>query len=231
MIGAVAVIVPVHDEEELLGECLASLAAASAELRMRRPALPVETWVVLDACSDASARIAEEAGVHVRHIDARRVGAARAAGVAACLARFDGIDPVALWTAHSDGDSVVPPHWLCHQLDLADEGADVVVGTVRPDFRDLDPARTEAWWRRYTPGHANGHVHGANLGMRGSVLLRAGGFAPLDEHEDVELVAAARRAGARIVASDDAAVRTSGRQQGRTPGGYARYLRDDLIGG
>ncbi|MDQ1130311.1 glycosyltransferase family 2 protein [Microbacterium sp. SORGH_AS_0888] len=230
MIGALAVIVPVHDEEELLGECLAALEVASAEARMRHPAVRTQTWVVLDACSDASARIAEDAGVHVRHLDARSVGAARGAGVAASLAGLAGLDPAEIWTAHTDGDSVVPPNWLCHQLALAASGADVFVGTVRPDFRDLDVHRIEAWWRRYTPGRANGHVHGASLGLRASVLLRAGGFAPLEEHEDVEVVAAARRLGARVVASDDAPVRTSGRQVGRTPGGYARYLREDLAG-
>jgi hypothetical protein len=42
----------------------------------------------------------------------------------------------------------------------------------------------------------------------------------------VQLVDACRRLGATVVASDAAEVLTSGRFAGRTPGGYAGYLRD-----
>lgn len=229
MIEALAVVVPVHDEEELLGDCLASVAGALAQVRGRRPEVRATGWVVLDACTDGSDAVARASGLGLVRLDTRSVGAARAAGVAAALAALGPVPPERVWTAHTDADSVVPPHWLVHQLELADAGADVAVGTVRPDFRDLDDAQVEAWWRRYTPGVANGHVHGANLGIRASALAAAGGFAPVAEHEDVRLVEAARRRGASLVATDAAWVRTSGRQRGRTPGGYARYLREDLV--
>lgn len=231
MIRAVAVVIPAHDEEALLGACLASVAAAIAQLSTTHPGVTCRAWVVLDACRDASAAVADAAGVRAIRIEQRNVGAARAAGLAAARTRFARIPPEGLWTAHTDADSDVPSHWLSHQVDLADDGADVVVGTVRPDFRDLDAQRTAAWWARYSPGVANGHVHGANLGVRATVLDTVGGFAAVPEHEDVRLVEAARAAGARIVASDGAWVRTSGRLEGRTPGGYARYVREDLIAG
>lgn len=225
---AMVVVVPVHDEEDLLGACLEALDEASARLRRAR-GIRCDVWVVLDACHDGSRAVAERAGVRILSLDVRNVGRARAAGVAAALAHVGELAHAHLWTAHTDADSVVPPHWLTHQQELADAGADVMIGTVRPDFRDLDAARTAAWWRRYRPGVANDAVHGANLGIRADALVRAGGFPALDEHEDVELVDALRRDGARIVLSDGAWVRTSGRQTGRTPGGYARYLRDDLL--
>ena len=228
-IAEVAVVVPVHDEEELLDRCLASLEAAREHLRRSRPWIVSRTWVVLDACTDASAHIAERADVEPVSVAHRRVGAARAAGVGMALDRFQRLPPAAVWTAHTDADSAVPPHWLTHQVEQADAGADVIVGTVHPDFRDLTEPQASAWLRRYTPGVANGHVHGANLGMRASTLVGAGGFSSIEEHEDVRLVSSARAHGARIVASDDAWVLTSGRQRGRTPGGYARYLREDLV--
>jgi hypothetical protein len=81
------------------------------------------------------------------------------------------------------------------------------------------------------PGEANGHVHGANLGVRASVYRSAGGFADLAEHEDIDLVARCRALGATTVASARADVLTSGRQVGRTPGGYAGYLRTSLVDG
>lgn len=224
---AVAVVIPAHDEEELIGACLDAIRAAVAAVRDRVEHVSVH--VAADACSDHTARIARAAGAEVILPARRGVGAARAAGVAAALAAHTHVPPRRLWVAHTDADSVVPPHWLAHQLDLASAGADVVVGTVRPDFRDLSAEQTSAWWATHVPGTANGHVHGANLGTRASTLIGAGGFEPVLEHEDVLLVAEARARGARLVASDDAWVQTSGRATGRTAGGYAGYLREQLI--
>ena len=104
-----------------------------------------------------------------------------------------------------------------------------MIGTVRPDFADLSGAQRDAWLATHPVGYANGHVHGANLGIRGDVYRAAGGFPALAEHEDVDLVSRARLAGARVVVSDGGCVLTSGRTTGRTPGGYARHLREDLV--
>lgn len=217
------VVVPVHDEELLLPECLAALQIAAADVD-----LPVEVVVVLDDCQDGSAEVARSTDVHVLEVTEGAVGAARAAGTAAGLALHDD-DPATVWVACTDADSVVPFHWLRAQRDLADDGADVVLGTVRPDPRDLTERQLAAWRATRVPGRPNGHVHGANLGIRADAYLRAGGFAPLAEHEDAELVArlrADRRVA--VVASEATDVVTSGRLVGRTPGGYAGYLAETL---
>ncbi|HYQ73626.1 glycosyltransferase [Cellulomonas sp.] len=220
-VARLLVVVPVHDEEELLAACLASLAAAADAA-----GAPVDTVVVLDDCRDRSAAVARSAGVRTLAVRAGAVGAARAAGVDAGLA-LRGDDPRAVWIACTDADTVVPPHWLRAHRSLADAGADVVVGTVRPDPRDLTPRQVAAWRATRVPGRPNGHVHGANLGMRADAYRRAGGFAPLVEHEDVDLVARLRaEPGVVVRASDEVDVVTSGRTVGRTPGGYAGYLRD-----
>lgn len=226
-IGTVVVVIPTHDEEALLEECLMSVKRAARAAR--RHAGQIHVRVALDACTDRSAQITARLGVPAVSLMARRVGDARRAGIAAA---FRDLNPSRLdrvWTAHTDADSVVPGNWIIHQLALANQGVDVVVGTVRPDFADLTSEQIRAWKATYTPGVANGHVHGANLGVRADWLERVGGFRSVAEHEDVELVAALRCAGATIVASDEASVRTSGRPVGRTPGGYARYLREDLL--
>lgn len=225
-IDHVVVAIPAHDEEVLLGACLESVALAS--LAAQAGGADVQTWVALDDCSDRSEAIARDAGVRTITLTERRVGSARHAAIANALTLVGGIPMSSVWLAHTDADSVVPPHWLVHQLRLARDGADVVIGTVRPDFRDLTDGQSAAWWRTHVPGQANGHVHGANLGIRASTYLAASGFPHVPAHEDVALVAAARADGARIVASDAAWVRTSGRRIGRAPDGYARYLRDDL---
>lgn len=228
-IRAVAVVIPAHDEEDLLG---AALAALSTAVRRAAARATVTVHVVLDACTDASAEIAArhpDPAFEIVEISARSVGAARAAGALSGRMRHAGVAPSALWTAHTDADSVVPPHWLEHQLDLADAGADLVLGTVRPDARDLTPEQLAAWKLTHAPESIRGRVYGANLGIRASTLALAGGFEPDPLHEDVRLVARAVAAGARVEASDAARVQTSGRMHGRTAGGFAGYLREQLL--
>lgn len=225
----VAVVVPVRDEELLVGRCLDSLAAARAALEARGDCT-VDVVVVLDACRDGSAAVvARYAGVRVLHVDAGDVGTARRAGVQAALAARDD-DPACTWLTCTDADSQVGTDWLLEHVRLADAGADVVVGTVHPDPADLTAAQWAAWRATHVPGRPNGHVHGANLGVRASSYLRAGGFVAAPEHEDVDLVARLRATGAHVVASDVVDVRTSGRSVGRTPGGYAGHLRTTLLG-
>lgn len=220
---AVAVVVPVHNEAELLDDCLAALAAAVEHSQRTHPGVRIATVVVLDACTDASAQIAGSWPVRVLSIDARNVGTARRRGVAALLAELG--SPEDVWISTTDGDSVVPVTWLSHQLDLRAAGADVVLGTVRPDFADLTLEHVEHWLETHPSGRPAGNVHGANLGLRADVYLAAGQFADLDQHEDVELVRAARALRARVVATDENEVVTSGRFWGRTPGGYAAFVR------
>jgi glycosyltransferase involved in cell wall biosynthesis len=236
-IEAVAIVVPASNEELLIGACLRSVeravgylaahaTSAHTSIHPHRPR--VFTIVVDDASTDDTAAIAQRfEGIKVLRSAGGNVGAARALGVEHALAAF-GRNPSKLWIANTDADSEVPEHWLTSQLTLADSGSDVVLGTVRPRFADLSPTQIEAWQRMHDPTAANGHVHGANLGLRGECYLRAGGFAALAEHEDVELVDRLRQHGARITASAEAEVVTSGRQTGRTPGGYAGYLRTRL---
>ncbi|MDQ0744058.1 glycosyltransferase involved in cell wall biosynthesis [Clavibacter sp. B3I6] len=225
-IRAVAVVIPARDEEALVGRCLASVEAAA--VRARAAGIRVHVVLVADDCRDRTAEVARAAGVEVIESSAGRVGAARARGVAAALAAWDGPDDE-LWIACTDADSVVPAAWITSQLELADGGADVVVGTVRPELDALSPAQISAWRATRVPGEANGHVHGANLGVRADAYLRAGGFPEVAEHEDVDLVARLRRTGVAITASAAGEVLTSGRRDGRTPGGYAGYLHVSLL--
>jgi glycosyltransferase involved in cell wall biosynthesis len=217
----VAVVIPARNEEALIARCLASVTAAATA--------HTSITVVADACTDATAEVARSfAGVRVIEVNSATVGRARAAGVAAAIAEAGGAAS-GLWIANSDADSVVPTNWITEQVKLADHGADVLIGTVSPDFADLSPAQVAAWLSRLDPLAPNGHVHGANLGIRGSVYESAGGFAPLGEHEDVDLVVRCAAAGARVEASNRFDVLTSGRAVGRTGGGYARYLQTELL--
>ena len=142
--------------------------------------------------------------------------------------RGDGIDvgPLdyrELWICSTDADTVVPASWLRDHLQAARDGADVAVGRVVPRSADLAPATLAAWRREHEGGGR--HVYGANLGFRADAYRAAGGFPPLSVGEDVELVRTAEQNGATVLDLPFSVVQTSGRRDGRTPGGFAGYLR------
>lgn len=220
-IRAVGVVVPAHDEQELLPGCLASLRVAA-----RHPALAgiaVHVVPVLDACSDDSGRAAPGA----IEVWARNVGVARAAGFAEVLRREAGRPAEQLWLATTDADSRVPADWLAVQLRLARAGAEVVAGTVAvEDWTQQPPAARARFAATYgRPGTGHRHVHGANLGMSALAYADAGGVPPLALAEDQALVDALRQRARRLVATDRIPVVTSGRRESRTTGGFADHLR------
>jgi hypothetical protein len=151
------------------------------------------------------------------------VGRSRRAGVRHVL---DSVaSPGQLWLASTDADSRVPAHWLPSMLDYAEHDADVVLGTVRPTA-DLPPHVASAWYAEHRLGDGHPHVHGANLGVRASTYLAAGGWPPLRTGEDIALVSQAMGvAGVRVERTDDLAVVTSTRLVARAPSGFSSYLR------
>ncbi|HET9972886.1 MAG TPA: glycosyltransferase, partial [Streptosporangiaceae bacterium] len=231
-IAAAGVVVPARNEEELLPACLAALRQAAGAA-----GVPVRLLVVADACTDATAAVAAAAGAEVIRIQARNVGVARAAGMSRLLRRREGTDPAATepattrlaetWLATTDADTVVPPGWLCRQLGYAGQGWDVVLGIVTvTDWAGHPPHAPAAFEARYEFGAGpHPHVHGANLGIRASAYLAAGGFRPLRTAEDHALLAAATEAGCQVLQAADITVETSARRQARAPRGFSHALR------
>jgi glycosyltransferase involved in cell wall biosynthesis len=219
-IDIVHVVVPAHDEEELLGACLASIAAAAARLVLELPEVIVRTTVVLDGCTDGSAAVAAAYGVDTVVVDAANVGVARAAGVDRATELARGHAPERVGLASTDADCVVPELWLVDLHALLAAGYDLVVGAVHPDPADLSLGVIERWRDRHRRSEA--HVHGANLGFTLAAYARSGGLQPVSLHEDVLLVEAMRSAGCLWTTS--ASVQTSGRTAGRVRGGFATYL-------
>ena len=220
----IGIVVPAHNEEALLGVCLASLSAAAVHPGLHGEA--VQIVVVLDDCSDGSAAVVAQAALASAsnsgapaitsvQVACRQVGTARAAGAARLL------DAGARWLAFTDADTRVTPDWLVQQLAL---GVDVVCGTVAVD--DWSPhaahgPQLEAhFYRTYTDRDGHRHIHGANLGVSASAYRSAGGFAPVACHEDVLLVAALERIRARFAWSAAPRVVTSARTDARARGGF-----------
>lgn len=210
----IGIVIPAHNEEQSIGACIASARAAAAAPELVGEA--VRIVVVLDDCDDATAAIARTMGVDVLAVQARNVGAARAAGALACLALG------ARWLAFTDADTLVSPGWLAAQLAHA---SDAVCGTVAVDDWSAhgEPLRAlHAAHYQDAAGHR--HIHGANLGISAQAYRRAGGFKPLATSEDVAMVQALEASGAQIAWSAAPRVVTSARRDHRAPDGFGATL-------
>ena len=224
-----AVTIPARNEEQLLPAALSSVAAAVRVLT-RECGVRAEITVVLDSCTDGSAEVVAglqerwAPGLQLRIVDGSfgTVGAARAAGVAS-LPLLPGT-----WISTTDADTVVPRDWLLGQFRLAAAGYGLVLGTAVPDPEDLTAEELSRWQDLHTLEEGHTHVHGANLGFTAEAYNRAGGFAPLATHEDVDLVTRLKAAGTAWIATDSIRVTTSGRREGRAPEGFSLFLRQLL---
>ena len=218
-VDRIGIVVPVHNEQDTLRECLRALDTAVDQV-----AVPVTIIVVLDACTDGSAEAAHRfpsARVRTIAIDAQCVGAARAVGMTELLLR---LGQRGTWLATTDADSVVPPHWLSAQLRHAAAGAQLVAGTVAvADWQDPSGTLAERARREYV-AKPHRHIHGANLSFAAQAYCAAGGFQPVRYDEDVQLVEAFNANGEPIAWAVDLAVTTSARRRGRAPKGFSGYL-------
>lgn len=213
----IGIVIPAHNEDSLIRECLEAALTAAHHPDLNGEV--VEILVVLDACSDGTADIVSHYPVGSATVAARNVGVARAAGAQQLL------DRGARWLAFTDADSHVGADWLVQQLR---QHADVVCGTVAVlDWSDHLQQACELenhFNRTYTDADGHRHIHGANLGLSADAYRSVGGFSPLVSSEDVALVEALQKAGARIAWTAAPRVMTSARRLARAPAGFAAAL-------
>lgn len=222
-IAHVVVAIPARNEEALLAPCLRRLDAARRTLAWHRPEVTVDILVALDCCTDDSAAVVARHGALGVPTQCGCVGGARDTAIGAGLTRALARPPATVWIANTDADTLAPADWLTAQIDLAETGVDLIVGTVEP-APDLDPIRLARWQERHELVEGHRHVHGANLGVRADAWLAVSGFGPLRSQEDVGLVSRLRAAGVAAIATDRTRVRTSARLVGRAEAGFAGYL-------
>lgn len=252
-VRAIVVVVPARDEEAEIAGALGAVAAAAE--RAGAPDLPVVVAVVLHRCTDRTEdEVCRVAADHpalrwvVEPSRASTLGEVRAEGVTAGVAALRGragtacpegvADPGIgalgddeVWVTSTDADSRVPADWLVEQRRLADEGVDLVLGSVEPEDDGSEAARLWLAHHHLVDGHTA--IHGANLGVRLAAYLAVGGFAERQEGEDVDLVHRLRDGAAPVpwTSTDRTRVLTSARREGRAERGFARFLRrlDDVV--
>ncbi|MFF4308881.1 glycosyltransferase [Streptomyces sp. NPDC001507] len=224
---ALAVLVPAHNEQDLLPRSLEAIRAAAQHPALY--AVPAITVVTADSCSDGTVTTALRAGAQVVQVGGRNVGLARAAAAERALEMLGG--PEGLWLASTDADSLVPPDWLAFQQARAGEGWDAVVGTVTvipgPHHPPCLAARHQVRYTASRPAYGpwtHPHVHGANLGVSAESYVAVGGFPPVPVGEDRGLVAALGRGGHRVLRTAECPVATSGRLRPRASGGFGDHL-------
>jgi glycosyltransferase involved in cell wall biosynthesis len=210
-----AVVIPVHNEAALLGECLEAVARAARDPRLEHE--PVEVVVVLDACTDRSAGVAVRHGAQIVSLNAGCVGAARALGASFAL------DSGARWLAFTDADTRVPPQWLSAQL-AAD--ADVTCGPVAIEDWSAHPYGVRERFLEQYARAGELQVHGANLGMSAEAYRASRGFPALRKGEDSALVASLVTLGWGVAWRALPPVVTSARWESAVEGGFAARLRD-----
>jgi glycosyltransferase involved in cell wall biosynthesis len=224
---ALGVVIPVHNEEQLLGGTLDALGAAFDEVRDRR--LSLHLVLVFDSCRDASLDVARrwEKSVFRRSAlsvsaitaDARSVGVARRLGCVAVLDHWADLSPEHVWIATTDADSRVPRAWLREQLEHHEAGSDVWAGRVAVQVEGECRETLKRWQREYD--REAYPIHGASLGFNGAKYLTAGGFLPLETGEDRALVYALVESGATTHFESSLRVVTSARRRGHAPHGFA----------
>ena len=252
---ACAVAIPVRDEASRLPACLNALAAQKDGLGRPFPYGFFGVVIFANNCRDGSAdlarSLADRLPLTLRIVEASPPSREAHAG----NARRAAMDLAGTWLAENgtgegvilttDADSRVSPHWIVNNLAAIDAGADAVLGRIVLDeegellpqalhrrgrlesaYEDLltelstllDPLDHNPW-----PNHAT--ISGASLAITRKMYLQVGGLPRVPLGEDKALVAELSRHDAKLRFCPDIQVVTSGRLDGRAPGGVADTLR------
>jgi GT2 family glycosyltransferase len=236
VLRCIVVGIPARDERDHVG---ASVAAALAAVGSAGPSLDSVVVVACDSCGDGTPELLDrirsaEPTLRVLRGHWESAGGTRRAAIAAGLREASALGHPAdeIWIATTDADTVVPRDWLTRHLHHAALGADAVAGIVELlDDDDRTPQVAEAFEGIYSVGDGltHTHVHGANLGVRASAYLAAGGFPEVAVSEDHDLWNALRRRAFQCVSPRDVRVATSARLRSRAPGGFADTLAGAFV--
>ncbi|WP_168789679.1 glycosyltransferase [Paraburkholderia aromaticivorans] len=210
-----AVVIPAHNEAELIGPCVRSIIHASRHSDLDDE--EVRIFVVMDSCTDATGLIAASLGAQLLSVEMRNVGVARATGAQTALAQG------ARWLAFSDADTTVAEDWLAQQIKCR---TDAVCGVISiENWAGHNAAVRQDFTTTYVDRDGHRHIHGANLGVSAAAYVAVGGFRPFASNEDVALVEALIAANASVAWSAATRVVTSARLDSRAPQGFGATLR------
>ncbi|SNB79139.1 Glycosyl transferase family 2 [Arboricoccus pini] len=247
--STLVVAIPVRDEVERIGSCLAALAA-------QQDAPPFTVVLLLNNCRDGTAELVKAMRpalpfvLDLIEVDLpaaiSHVGTARALAMerAAELAGANGI----LFATDADGE--VAPDWIRRNLLAFERGVEAVAGRSvvtsieHPDFPPELVADNEVEERYadlldaigdfldhepYDPLPRHTQHSGASIAVTVAAYRRAGGVPRIPSGEDRAFFDALRRVDAKLRHDESVYVTVSGRVVGRAPGGMADTIRRRLV--
>ncbi|GEP09083.1 glycosyltransferase [Methylobacterium gnaphalii] len=243
------VAIPIFNEVERIEGCLKSVSGQEG-----LGASGLGALLFLNNCTDGTGQVVASLrnglGIPVRVVERTFAGAnagwARREAMeaaAAWLEEAGAADGVLLTT---DADTRVPPDWVARNLAIIAEGIDAVAGQITLDSDDavrlpdalhargqregayeallveleawIDPLPHDPWPRHWT-------TSGATLAVRLATYRQVGGMPALAVGEDRAFVSSLLGSDARVRHEPGVSVVTSGRLEGRAPGGAADTMR------
>ena len=233
------VVVPAHNEEELVAACLRALASQTGVQPHE-----YEVLLVLDRCTDATGKRAKEVAdahprLRLRFLEGPGLGSghARRAGMDAACARLMDLGRPDGLVASTDADTVVANNWLSAQLGAAERGARAIGGRIELDDGSLSRAvvrwhaergRTRHQEILADPNRLGTAEHwqfsGASLALTAETYARVGGLEPRATLEDERLEQVLREQNIPIERLLSVRATTSARLKGRASQGLAHDL-------
>jgi GT2 family glycosyltransferase len=245
------VAIPVRDEAERIGGCLAALARQSVSAD--------HIVLLLNNCTDRTAEVLKNLP-RARHrlhiIECRLNGSLASAGCARALAMkraaslVDSSRNTEAVILTTDADAEVPANWIEANLRAIDQGSDAVCGMAVIDPREAlmiprhlheDDAREVGYGRLLDeiasillpdpadPWPRHTEDSGASIAITASMLRRVGGMPRMPSGEDRALIRRLRLIDARVRHDPQISVVVSGRTEGRAQGGMADTMRRRIV--
>ena len=189
---SVSVLIPAHNEEKYISNCIASV------LRNTWPRERLEILAIDHSSTDTTAKLARGAGAEVLHISTGKIGAVRNLGLKAAKGEF---------VAYVDGDCSVPSTWLLAAIKLLESEA--TIGAVGGPC--LSPADGTWVERSLAPSKVRPGlvtrvkaIATSSFIARTSLLRDAGGFdETLASGEDDDMSNRIRSRGLAVVSASD----------------------------
>ena len=243
-----AVAIPVRDEEDQIGGCLAALLGQSE--------LPDHIVLLINNTTDRTVAVARAMAATARPaihlIERELLGPEANAGTARRLAMDAAAALIgprgALLTTDADGR--VPRHWVAGNLAWLQAGMDAVCGKAAIDPVDeaaipahlvaddaaethytelLDEIDSLLDPRPYDPWPRHTHRSGASIAVNAAVYRAVGGVPQVPHGEDRALVAALEHRDCKIRHEPGLEVTVSGRVVGRAEGGMAATIARRML--
>lgn len=243
------VAIPVRDEAERIGACLAALDGQTG-------LAPGEAGIVLlvnnssdgtiDVVADLAPRLTLPLRVVERNSPDANAGWARRGAMHAAAEWLEEVGAARGAILTTDADSHVAPDWIARNLATLDAGADAVAGQIVLDEQDeaslpaslrARGALEEAYERLLTelnaridpeandPWPTHWTQSGASLGVTLAAYRHVDGMPPIALGDDRAFVSRLRAANLVVRHTPEIVVATSGRLEGRAKGGVADTMR------